>query len=73
LPEESHSLNPVTPLATILNDVIAATVGRAFFNLHRLPADNATHKVDQRTLIVVQMISLVVDIAVHSIGVGSGC
>jgi hypothetical protein len=52
--EESHQLNSGASLATILNDVVAIGVGRAFLNLHCLFANKATQKIDQRTFIVVQ-------------------
>jgi hypothetical protein len=42
-------------LATILNDVVAFTVGDAFLNLHCLFAFKAAQQINQRAFIVVQM------------------
>ena len=41
--EQSHPLDSVTAPATILNDVSAFGVGRAFLDLHCLPAYDAVH------------------------------
>jgi hypothetical protein len=53
--EESHQLNSVAPLATILDDVAAFGVGGAFLNLHRLFANKAAQEINQWAFIVVQM------------------
>jgi hypothetical protein len=52
--EESHPLNSVAQLATILNDVFAFSVGGAFLKLHCLFAYNAVQETYQRAFIVVQ-------------------
>jgi hypothetical protein len=52
--EESHSLNSVAPLATILNDVFTFSVGGAFLKRHCLFAYNAVQETYQRAFIVVQ-------------------
>jgi hypothetical protein len=52
--EESHPLNSFAPLATILNDVFAFSVGGAFLKLHCLFAYNAAQEIYQRAFIVVQ-------------------
>jgi hypothetical protein len=53
--KEAHALNSGAPLATILNDVVAFTVGHAFFDLHCLFAYKAAQQINQRAFIVVQM------------------
>ena len=55
--EKSHPLNSVAPPATILNDVPTFSVGRAFLDLHCVPAYDAVHQIDQGTFIVVQRMS----------------
>ncbi len=52
--EESHPLNSVAPLATILNDVFTFSVGGAFLKLHCLFTYNAIQETYQRAFIVVQ-------------------
>jgi hypothetical protein len=52
--EESHLLNSVAPLATILNDVFTFSVGSAALKLHCLFAYNAVQETYQRAFIVVQ-------------------
>jgi hypothetical protein len=52
--EESHQLNSVAPLATILNDVFTFSVGGAFLKRHCLFAYNAVQETYQRAFIVVQ-------------------
>jgi hypothetical protein len=56
-PDEPHPLDSVAALATILNDVAAFSVRRAFLDVHWLFADNAGEKIDQRAFIVVRMTS----------------
>jgi hypothetical protein len=46
--EESHPLNSVPPLATILNDVFTFSVGGTFLKLHCLFAYNAVQETYQR-------------------------
>jgi hypothetical protein len=53
--EESHPLNSVALLATILNDVVAFSVGGDFLNFHSLCAHNAAQETYQWALIVVHM------------------
>jgi hypothetical protein len=55
--EQPYSLDSVAPLATILNDVVALRIWRAFLNSHRLFAYKAAQKINQRAFIVVQMMS----------------
>ena len=52
--DESHQLNSVAPLATILNDVFTFSVGGAFLKLHCLFAYNAAQETYQRAFIVVR-------------------
>jgi hypothetical protein len=52
--EESHPLNSVASLATILNDVFTFSVGGAFLKLHCLFAYNAVQEAYQWAFIVVQ-------------------
>jgi hypothetical protein len=52
--DESHQLNSVAPLATILNDVFTFSVGGAFLKLHCLFAYDAVQETYQRAFIVVQ-------------------
>jgi hypothetical protein len=56
--EESHPLNSVAPLATILNDVFTLSVRGAFPKVHCLVAYDAVQETYQRAFIVVQMMSL---------------
>jgi hypothetical protein len=55
LAKELHPLNSTAPLATILNDIFAVSVGGASFNLHRLDAYNAAQETYQWALIVIRM------------------
>jgi hypothetical protein len=52
--DESHQLNSVAPLATILNDVFTFSVGGAFLKRHCLFAYDAVQETNQRAFIVVQ-------------------
>jgi hypothetical protein len=53
--KKSHPLYSGASLTTILDDVVAITVGRAFLNLHRLSAKIAAQETNQRAFIIVQM------------------
>ena len=55
--EESHPLNFLAPLATILNDVFTPGVGGPFLKQHCLFAYDAVQKTYERAFIVVRMIS----------------
>jgi hypothetical protein len=53
--EKSDPFNSGAPSATILNDVVAFTVGHAFLDLHCLFAKKAAQQINQRAFIIVQM------------------
>jgi hypothetical protein len=53
--EESHPLNSLAPLATILKDVFTFGIGGACLKPHCLFAYDAVQKTDERALIVVRM------------------
>jgi hypothetical protein len=52
--EESHQLNSGASSATILNEVVAVRVRRAFLNLHCLFASKAAQEINQRAFVIVQ-------------------
>jgi hypothetical protein len=56
--EQSQPFNPVAQIATILNDILAISVGSAFLELHCLCTYNAANEIDQRAFIVVQLMFL---------------
>ena len=55
--EESHPLNPLALLATILNDVFTFGIGGASLKFHCLFAYDAVQETYERAFIVVRMIS----------------
>jgi hypothetical protein len=55
--EESHPLNSLALLATILNDVFTFRIGGAFLKLHCLFAYDAVQEIYERAFIVVRVIS----------------
>src|ERR1700761_8755666 len=55
-PKQPHALDPVAPLAAILDDVVALGIGRALLDLHAVPADVAIQQIDQRAFVVVHAV-----------------
>jgi hypothetical protein len=51
---EPHPLNSVAAHATILDYIVAPGIGTAFLNPHRLFANDAAQKINQRAFVVVQ-------------------
>jgi hypothetical protein len=56
--EQSDPFNPVAQIATILNDILAFSVGSAFLEPHCLHTYIAANEIDQRAFIVVQLMFL---------------
>jgi hypothetical protein len=50
--KKSHPLNSGASLTTILDDVVAFTVGHALLNLHYLFANKAAQQINQRAFII---------------------
>jgi hypothetical protein len=52
--KKSHPLYSGAPLTTILDDVVAFTVGHALLDLHYLFADETAEQINQRTFVIVR-------------------